>query len=167
MPCQYNLIKVPSSDQTTKNDYSFANAALKFRLLAADLFGLAVGRRERWSLAYPFESSSDSETSDNIFNMTKFLEEKLSIKSKVVSVPSEGLFRQQSKSYQEEVIPSDVISFGLTAGLPVNLEGLVGRNGKIFGLDHFGYSAPASVLDNKFGFTGENVFNQVKELLNK
>ncbi|MEF3080478.1 transketolase family protein [Winogradskyella poriferorum] len=97
----------------------------------------------------------------------KLLEEKLSIKSKVVSVPSEGLFRQQSKSYQEEVIPSDVISFGLTAGLPVNLEGLVGRNGKIFGLDHFGYSAPASVLDNKFGFTGENVFNQVKELLNK
>lgn len=97
----------------------------------------------------------------------KLLEEKLSIKSKVVSVPSEGLFRQQSKSYQEEVIPSDVISVGLTAGLPVNLEGLVGRNGKIFGLDHFGYSAPASVLDNKFGFTGENVFNQVKELLNK
>ena len=100
-------------------------------------------------------------------DLAKLLEEKLSIKSKVVSVPSEGLFRQQSKSYQEEVIPSDVISVGLTAGLPVNLEGLVGRNGKIFGLDHFGYSAPASVLDNKFGFTGENVFNQVKELLNK
>lgn len=97
----------------------------------------------------------------------KLLEEKLSIKSKVVSVPSEGLFSQQSKSYQEEVIPPSVIAFGLTAGLPVNLEGLVGGNGKIFGLDHFGYSAPANVLDEKFGFTGENVFNQVKELLNK
>lgn len=95
------------------------------------------------------------------------LENKLDLKVKVVSVPSEGLFRLQSKAYQESVIPSDIVSFGLTAGLPVNLEQLVGRNGKIFGLEHFGYSAPAEVLDEKFGFTGENVFNQVKELLNK
>lgn len=98
---------------------------------------------------------------------SSLLENKLNLKVKVVSVPSEGVFRLQSKEYQESVIPSNVVSFGLTAGLPINLEGLVGCKGKIFGLDHFGYSAPAKVLDEKFGFTGVNVFNKVKELLNK
>jgi transketolase len=95
----------------------------------------------------------------------KLLEEREHIKAKVVSVPSEGIFRLQSKAYQEAIIPINKPSFGLTAGLPVNLEGLVGANGKVFGLDHFGYSAPASVLDEKLGFTGENVFKQVIELL--
>ena len=87
------------------------------------------------------------------------------VKVRIVSVPSEGLFRCQSKEYQESVIPTGAKVFGLTAGLPVNLEGLVGANGKVFGLDHFGYSAPYKVLDEKFGFTAENVYNQVKEML--
>ena len=87
------------------------------------------------------------------------------IKVRVVSVPSEGLFRNQSKEYQESVIPTGSKVFGLTAGLPVNLEGLVGPNGKVWGLESFGYSAPYKVLDEKLGFTGQNVYNQVKELL--
>ncbi|WP_338359735.1 transketolase [Yeosuana marina] len=95
------------------------------------------------------------------------LEARANVKVKVVSVPSEGLFRLQPKNYQEDIIPSNKPAFGLTAGLPINLEGLVGGNGKVFGLDHFGYSAPASVLDEKFGFNGENVFEQVQQLLNK
>ena len=87
------------------------------------------------------------------------------VKVRIVSVPSEGLFRTQSKEYQESVIPAGAKVFGLTAGLPVNLQGLVGENGKVFGLDHFGYSAPYTVLDEKFGFTAENVYNQVKAML--
>ena len=86
------------------------------------------------------------------------------VKVRIVSVPSEGLFRTQSKEYQESVIPAGAKVFGLTAGLPVNLQGLVGENGKVFGLDHFGYSAPYTVLDEKFGFTAENVYNQVKAM---
>ena len=89
-----------------------------------------------------------------------------SIKVRIVSVPSEGLFRSQSKEYQESVIPTGSKVFGLTAGLPVNLEGLVGANGKVWGLESFGFSAPYKVLDEKLGFTGQNVYNQVKELLN-
>lgn len=85
---------------------------------------------------------------------------------RVVSVISEGLFRQQDKKYQLNVIPDDLPVFGLTAGLPVTLAGLVGKKGKIWGLDHFGYSAPAKVLDEKFGFTAQNVNNQVLGLLN-
>ncbi len=87
------------------------------------------------------------------------------VKVRIVSVPSEGLFRSQSKEYQESVIPTGSKVFGLTAGLPVNLEGLVGANGKVWGLESFGFSAPYKVLDEKLGFTGENVYKQVKELL--
>lgn len=86
------------------------------------------------------------------------------IKVRIVSVPSEGLFRSQSKEYQESVIPTGSKVFGLTAGLPVNLEGLVGANGKVWGLESFGFSAPYKVLDEKLGFTGQNVYNQVKKL---
>ncbi|VXA93612.1 transketolase family protein [Maribacter litoralis] len=96
---------------------------------------------------------------------TKLLEEKEGLKINIASIPSEGLFRQQSEAYQEKVIPPNKPVFGLTAGLPVNLEGLAGPNGKVFGLEHFGYSAPATVLDEKFGFTGEQVYQQVVDFL--
>lgn len=87
------------------------------------------------------------------------------IKIRIVSAPSEGLFRSQSKEYQNSIIPTGAKVFGLTAGLPVNLEGLVGANGKVFGLESFGFSAPYKVLDEKLGFTAQNVYNQVKEML--
>ena len=87
------------------------------------------------------------------------------IKVRIVSVPSEGLFRNQSQEYQESVIPHNAKIFGMTAGLPVNLLGLVGANGKIWGMESFGYSAPYKVLDEKLGFTAENVYKQVKEFL--
>lgn len=90
---------------------------------------------------------------------------KESIKLRIVSVPSEGLFRSQSKEYQESILPKGAKIFGLTAGLPVTLEGLVGANGKVWGLESFGFSAPYKVLDEKLGYTGENVYKQVKQLL--
>ena len=87
------------------------------------------------------------------------------VKLRIVSAPSEGLFRSQDKAYQESVLPTGAKIFGLTAGLPVNLQGLAGANGKVFGLESFGFSAPYKVLDEKLGFTAENVYNQVKEML--
>ena len=89
------------------------------------------------------------------------------IKVRIVSVPSEGLFRNQPKEYQEEIIPKHVKRFGLTAGLPVNLLGLVGQDGMIWGLNSFGYSAPYAVLEEKLGFTPENIYLQVKGFLNQ
>ncbi len=86
------------------------------------------------------------------------------LKVRVVSVPSEGLFRSQPTEYQDSVIPRGIKKFGLTAGLPVNLLGLVGTNGKIWGLESFGFSAPYKVLDEKLGFTPDNVYNQVKSM---
>lgn len=95
----------------------------------------------------------------------EILEAQEGLKVNIASIISEGVFRLQSKDYQNSVIPKSKPLFGLTAGLPVNLEGLVGDNGKVFGLEHFGYSAPATVLDDKFGFTGEKVSKQVLEYL--
>ncbi len=87
------------------------------------------------------------------------------VKVRVVSAPSEGLFRSQPKEYQESILPAGAKVFGLTAGLPVNLQGLVGANGKVWGLESFGFSAPYKVLDEKLGFTAQNVYHQVKEML--
>ncbi len=95
------------------------------------------------------------------------LKERAGISCQIVSAPSEGLFFNQPAAYREEVIPSNKPVFGLTAGLPSTLYRLVGPNGKVWGLDHFGYSAPYTKLDEEFGFTAENVFKQITEMLNK
>lgn len=87
------------------------------------------------------------------------------VKVRIVSIPSEGLFRSQAKDYQYSVIRPDAKNFALTAGLPVSMESLVGFNGRVWGMSSFGYSAPYKVLDEKLGFTGQNVYKQVKELL--
>ncbi|WP_080903827.1 transketolase [Parabacteroides sp. Marseille-P3160] len=89
------------------------------------------------------------------------------IRVRIVSVPSEGLFRSQPENYQESILPKGSKIFGLTAGLPVTLEGLVGTNGSVWGLESFGFSAPYKVLDEKLGFTAQNVYQQVKALLTK
>ena len=86
---------------------------------------------------------------------------------RVVSVPSEGLFRDQPKSYQDSILLKDVPRYGLTSGLSMTLRGLVGEAGKIHGLDHFGYSAPFKVLDEKFGYNGQAVYDEVKAMINK
>lgn len=87
------------------------------------------------------------------------------IRVRIVSAPSEGLFRSRNKEYQESVLPAGVKKFGLTAGLPVTLEGLTGADGHVWGMESFGFSAPYKVLDEKLGFTPENVYRQVKAML--
>lgn len=104
--------------------------------------------------------ANGSEVSTLVAGAAKLKDEK-GLKVRIVSAPSEGLFRKQDKSYQQQVIPDNVPVFGMTAGIPVTLQGLTGTKGKVFGLDHFGFSAPYKVLDEKFGFTADNVFKQV------
>ena len=86
------------------------------------------------------------------------------IATRVVSIPSEGLFRDQPKEYQAEVLGT-LPRYGMTSGLSVNLRGLVGEEGFIHGFDHFGYSAPFKVLDEKFGYNGKTVAEEVKAIL--
>ena len=89
------------------------------------------------------------------------------IKSRVVSCPSEQLFRAQDEAYREGVIPQNGKKFFLTAGLPVVFEGMAGSEGRVFGLTHFGHSAPFTVLDEKFGFTPEAVYGEIKQYLGR
>lgn len=89
------------------------------------------------------------------------------ITSRVVSCPSEQLFRAQDEAYRESIIPRNAKKFFLTAGLPVVFEGLAGDTGRIFGLNHFGHSAPFKVLDEKFGFTPEAVYSEIKQYLGR
>ena len=105
------------------------------------------------------------ESSEDYLEAILMLKERKGVAARVVSVISEGLFRQQSKEYQESILPEDKPRYGLTAGLSVTLEGLVGGHGRIHGVNHFGYSAPAKVLDEKFGFTGEQVYHEIAEML--
>lgn len=89
------------------------------------------------------------------------------IKVRIVSVPSEGLFRNQTEEYRKSVIPENIPVYGMTAGLSVTLQGLVGPKGRIWGMNSFGFSAPYKVLDEKLGFTADNVYTQVKDYLAK
>ena len=107
--------------------------------------------------------ASGSEVSTLIEGAVLLRKDNLNIR--IVSAPSEGLFRNQPENYRKSVIPDNVPVFGLTAGLSVTLQGLVGPKGSVWGMNHFGYSAPYKILDEKFGFTAENVYNQVSSYL--
>ncbi len=89
------------------------------------------------------------------------------IKTRIVSAPSEGLFRLQDEQYRNSVITKGIPVFCLTAGLPVTMLGFAGSEGKIWGLGSFGFSAAYGILDQKLGFTGENVAKEVKNFLLK
>ncbi|MBP3382411.1 MAG: transketolase [Tidjanibacter sp.] len=107
--------------------------------------------------------ASGSEVSTLVEGAELLKEEGIGVR--IVSVPSEGLLRDQSKEYQQSVLPEGLTRYGMTAGLPVTLAGLVGENGFVHGVDHFGYSAPYKVLDEKFGFNGATVAAEVKAIL--
>lgn len=87
------------------------------------------------------------------------------IAARVVSLPSIGLFCRQPKSYRDDVIPSGVKMFGITAGLPAALYPVMKGDFKVFGMERFGASAPLKVLDEKFGYTVDNVLGKVKDFL--
>ena len=100
-----------------------------------------------------------------LFAAAQKLETEKGLKIRIVSAISEGLFRMQPESYQKHVIPDGIPVFGLTAGLPVTLKGLAGARGSVYGMQQFGLSAPYHILDEKFGFTAENICNEVLQYL--
>ncbi len=110
--------------------------------------------------------ANGSEVSTLVEAARKLRSEK-QLKVQIVSAISEGLFRKQPEEYRREVLPDGIPTFGLTAGLPSTLRGLVGCRGIVFGMRSFGYSAPYKVLDEKLGFTGEHVYEEVVRYLGK
>ncbi len=89
------------------------------------------------------------------------------IRAQVVSMPSIGLFNTQPEEYRRSVLLPEIPQFALTAGLPATFRAVDGFNGKIYGLERFGASAPFKVLDEKFGYTVDNIYNVVRQYLGK
>ncbi len=149
-----NINNLPARDGT--NRFKDALAAYK----GAYIISQTEGKPDLVLVANGSEVATLVEASEK-------LKKEKGLKIQIVSAPSEGLFRKQDKSYQDKVLPPDVPTLGLTAGLPVALKGLAGPKGKVIGVEHFGYSAPYKVLDEKFGFTPENVCKQAEIYLNE
>ncbi len=147
-----NITDIPAFDG--KSRYENAQGARKGAYLVRD------------TKDYDITLVGNGSEVSTLIEAADILEKEDGLKIRVVSAISEGLFRQQSEAYQNTVLDLKKPVFGLTAGIPEGLSGLVGPKGKVFGLDHFGFSAPAKVLDEKFGFTGEQVSKQVREYLN-
>jgi transketolase len=149
-----NIKDIPPKSGSTR--YTDALAATKGAYIAKD----CQGKPDIIFIA------NGSEVATCIAGAEKLTSEK-HLNVRIVSAISEGLFRNQTSQYQEEVIPSEIPVLGLTAGLPVTLRGLAGPFGKVIGLDHFGYSAPYPVLDEKFGFTPENLVKETLQYIEK
>lgn len=143
----------------------FSRQNVKDLPAATDYTGVSRGAYEVVTEANPDVILVASGSEVSTLGQTAVLLAAEGIKARVVSCPSEGLFRRQSKEYQDQLLPPNAKIFGLTAGLPVTFEGLVGGRGRVYGLDSFGFSAPFKVLDEKLGYTPENILLEVKKFL--
>ena len=89
------------------------------------------------------------------------------VAARVVSIPSLGLFLDRDKAYRESVIPEGVPQFGLTSGLPITLWPVLNGKFEVMGMERFGASAPAKVLEEKFGYTVAAVTERIRQFLKK
>ncbi|MCB9662490.1 MAG: transketolase [Alphaproteobacteria bacterium] len=91
----------------------------------------------------------------------------LDVEARVVSAPCLELFAAQTATYRAEVLPAGVPRVSIEAGSTLGWHRWVGEDGATVGIDHFGASAPAEVLAEKFGFTAAHVVEVVEELLGR
>jgi transketolase len=78
--------------------------------------------------------------------------------TRVVSVPCIEWFNEQDAAYREEVIPKGIKArVSVEAGIAMPWRALIGDAGESVSIEHFGASAPASVLFEQFGFTPDNI----------
>ena len=92
------------------------------------------------------------------------------IKSRVVSLPSWDIFDKQTDKYKEKILPSHISKrLSVEAGSTFGWERYVGSNGqgKAFGLDRYGESAPCNDVMKEFGFTVDNLYREAKKIISK
>ena len=86
--------------------------------------------------------------------------------ARVVSMPSWELFEAQPQAYKESVLPPEVTArMAIEAGVSMGWDRYVGPQGVMYGIDHFGASAPYKVLMEQWGFTGPAIAKRALELL--
>lgn len=82
---------------------------------------------------------------------------------RVVSMPNWFAFEQQSDEYKESVIPNELTKrVAIEMASPLGWHKYVGTEGKVIGIDGFGASAPGDLVVEKYGFTKENILNQIR-----
>ncbi|MFF0675087.1 transketolase [Staphylococcus xylosus] len=82
---------------------------------------------------------------------------------RVVSMPNWNAFDQQTAEYKESVLPSSITKrVAIEMASPLGWHKYVGTEGKVIGIDGFGASAPGDLVVEKYGFTKENVLNQIQ-----
>ncbi|AYY67429.1 transketolase [Staphylococcus hominis] len=82
---------------------------------------------------------------------------------RVVSMPNWFAFEQQSDEYKESVIPKELTKrVAIEMASPLGWHKYVGTEGKVIGIDGFGASAPGDLVVEKYGFTKENILNQIR-----
>ncbi len=86
---------------------------------------------------------------------------------RVVSMISPKLFLLQDKEYRDSIVLPWTPVFALSSGLPILFKDVVGGFGKVAGLERFGASAPASVLESKFGYEPAAVAAKAKDYLSE
>ena len=97
----------------------------------------------------------------------KLLEDK-GIAARVVSLPSWELYDGQSTEYKESVLPADTRArVSVEAATTLGWERYVGFDGVAVGIPHFGASAPAGVLYEKFGLTAQRMPDEAEILVKR
>lgn len=82
---------------------------------------------------------------------------------RVVSMPNWFAFEQQTDEYKESVIPKELTKrVAIEMASPLGWHKYVGTEGKVIGIDGFGASAPGDLVVEKYGFTKENILNQIR-----
>ncbi len=89
------------------------------------------------------------------------------VRARVVSLPCWSLFKSQSQSYQQQVLPKEIPFLSLEAGVSLGWNSYVGPSENFIAVDHFGASAPGEVVMREYGFTVENVCQKAHALLGK
>ncbi len=107
--------------------------------------------------------ASGSEVSLALAAREQLLQE--GIQARVVSMPSFELFNEQLLDYQESVLPKNIPSIAIEAGVTLGWDKYLGSKHAVIGLDRFGASAPYKTLFEQFCFTVPNIVANVKKLL--
>ena len=88
------------------------------------------------------------------------------IPTRVVNMACFKLFDEQDKDYRDAVLPPNLRArVAVEAGTSLGWYRYVGLDGEVIGLDHFGASAPAATLYEKFGLTAEAIVERIKALV--
>ena len=89
------------------------------------------------------------------------------IYSKIISMPCQEIFNLQKNSYKKRIMNEASYKVSIEASTTNNWDKYIGKNGKKFGINDFGKSAPYKDIYKYFGLTSENIYKEIKKFVKK